>query len=77
MTSKVEYDGTDLRMHPAIDDTHKTVRRIVASANAIARVAEAAGDCRPAVLTEIELNLVSAQRRLVDEIVRARLMGRA
>jgi hypothetical protein len=74
MTAKVEYDG--MHLDPAMD-TYKTIDRIIASATAIAKDAEAAADCRDDVLTEIDHVLAWAQRRLDDEIVRARLMGRA
>jgi hypothetical protein len=53
--------------------THQTVNRIVKLARAIANDAEAAVDCRPAVLIEIEHQLADAQHRLYDEIVRVRL----
>jgi hypothetical protein len=53
--------------------THQTVDRIIHLANAIANDAEAAVNCRPAVLIEIEHQLADVQHRLYDEITRARL----
>jgi hypothetical protein len=53
--------------------THKTIDRIIKLASSIANDAEAAVNCRPAVLIEIENRLADAQRLLYDEIVRARI----
>jgi hypothetical protein len=53
--------------------TRQTVDRIIKLTRAIASDAEAAIDCRPAALIEIEVQLADVQRRLYDEIVRARL----
>jgi hypothetical protein len=53
--------------------THQTIDRIIKLASAIASDAEAAVDCQPAVLIEIEHQLADVQHRLYDEITRARL----
>jgi hypothetical protein len=54
-------------------ETHRLIDKIMALANSIASDAEAAVDCRPAVLVEIEHQLANVQRRLYDEITSARL----
>jgi hypothetical protein len=52
--------------------THQTVDRIIKLASLIANDAEAAVDCRSAVLIEIEHQLADVQHRLYDEITTAR-----